>query len=163
MGIEVSSVSIFRLNKQKQETLAATLGVAVEFWGGVTRAPVVLKSDPYFSLEEDLLFARTFIAGWCGEWAHDPRAMREGSSLDEIVLARMAIANAARKTGETLGGPVMEQIGAVIGILRANRPAHQVLAAQLMRKSTVGPDALKRLLRDVHIPAAAQPAADRAP
>ena len=31
MGIEVSSVSIFRLNKQKQATLAATLGVAVEF------------------------------------------------------------------------------------------------------------------------------------
>jgi hypothetical protein len=150
MGIEVSSVSIFQLSKPKQETLRATLRVAVEFWGGATYAPGVFKSDPYTSPEEDLLFARILIAGWCGEWANDLRAMREGSSLDEIVLARMATANAAPKMAEPDQALFAKQIDVVVCTLRANREAHEALAARLMRKSTVGPDALKRLLKGVH-------------
>jgi hypothetical protein len=149
IGIEVSSVSIFRHSKPKQQALAAALGVAVELWGGTTRAQGLLKSDPYSSPEEDLLFVRTLISGWCGEWAHDARAMREGSSLDEIVMARMAIANAARKTGGPGQALFAKQIDVVVGILRANRRAHEGLAARLMCKSTIGPDALKRFLKDI--------------
>ena len=157
MSIEIHSISIFRLNDEKHEAVAAAFGAEKGLWGGATYAPLTWRSDPHSSPDEDLLCAGNWLAGWCGEWAHDPSAMRQGSSLDEILLAQMAIANAARKTGEAPEILFVKQIAAVVGVLRANRAAHEALAARLMRKSTIGSDALKQLLQGVHTPAAGAP------
>ena len=155
-GVEINSVSIFRLSDEKHRAVASAFGVKEGLWSGATYAPLRGRSDPYTSPDEDLLCARHWLAGFCGEWAHDLGALRQGSSLDEITLAQMACSNAARKLGEAQEVLFVEQIAVVVDVLRANRAAHEALAARLMRKSTVGPDALKRLLKDVHTPSIAR-------
>jgi hypothetical protein len=152
MGIEVASVSIYRFSDPRHVAMETSFGVADGFWGGAIYALRPWNWGSCAPPEENLLSARDLIAGWCGEWAHDPRGLRgarRGSSLDEILLAQMALGHAARKTGVDPGVLLAEQIGAVVGTLRANRAAHEALAARLMRKSTIGPDALERFLKDI--------------
>ncbi len=157
IGIEINSVSIFRIDDKTHQAAAAAFAVEEGFWGGATYAPLTWRSDPCTSPGEDLLCASNWLAGWCGEWAHNLNAMRIGSSLDEIVLAQMAVSNAARKTGEAQEVLFAEQLAAVVGVLRANRAPHENLAARLMRKSTIGPNALKQLLQGVHMRAPGAP------
>jgi hypothetical protein len=156
MGVEVASVSIYRFSDPQHVAMESTLGVAEGFWGGAIHAPRPWNWGSCAPPEEDLLSAQDLIAGWCGEWAHDLRGLRgarRGSSLDELLLAQMALAHAARKTGAAQEVLFIEQLKTVVGVLRANRAAHEALAARLMRKSTIGPNALKQFLKDVRAPA----------
>ena len=159
MGLEVDFVSIYRFIDPKRLAMEAALGVTGGTWGGATRSPKPWEWNSCTPPEGILLYVQSIISGWCGEWAHDPRGMlgaRLGSSLDEILLAQIALNHMAEKTGVDPKATFDEQIRIVVGVLRANRTAHEALAARLMRKSTVGPDALKRLLKDVHTPSLAR-------
>ena len=126
-------------------------GVAGELWGGATFGSKTRGSSPHTRPTEDLHFAQRTLGGWVGEWFDDPRRMRPGSSTDEIVLAKMICENTARKLNRDPTFLFFEELAAVKAILNANRPAHEALAARLMRKSTIGPNALKKYLTGVKL------------
>jgi hypothetical protein len=80
------------------------------------------------------------------------RCMRPGSSLDEIALAKMTCGYVGPKLGEDPAMLFIDQLGAVRDILVANSATHAAMSARLMRKSSIGPDAIKRFLQNVRRP-----------
>jgi hypothetical protein len=147
---EVRSISIFRLRKHEQQF--KELGVAVgEIWGGATFATKSWACSSLTDPKKDLEFVQHLLGGWIGEW-FDIRCMRPGSSLDEIALAKMTCGYVAHKLGEDPAMLFIDQLGAVRDILVANAPAHTALTARLMRKSSIGPNAIKRFLQNVRPP-----------
>ena len=145
---EVRSSSIFRLPEHERQF--KELGVAVgEMWGGATFATKSWECSPHTDPGEDLRFVQHLIAGWVGEWFDDTRCMRPASSLDEIVVAKMTCGYVAHKLGGDSATLFTNQIWAVQAILAANRVTHAALTARLMRKSSIGPNAIKRFLQNV--------------
>jgi hypothetical protein len=151
LGDQVRSVSIFRVPEHERQF--KELGVAVgEMWGGATFGTKSWACGPYTNPAADLKFVQHLIGGWVAEWANDASQMRPASSLDEIVVAKMSCAAAAHKLGEDDATLFIDQLGAVRDILVANKSAHAALTARLMRKSSIGPDAIKRFLQNVRRP-----------
>jgi hypothetical protein len=144
---EVRSISIFRLPKHEQQF--KELGVAAEIWGGATFATKSWACGPHSDPKEDLKFVQHVLGGWIGEWFDDASQMRPASSLDEIVLAKMTCGCVAHKLGKDAATLFVDQIGAVNAILVANKATHAALTARLMRKTSIGPNAIKRLLQNV--------------
>ena len=68
----------------------------------------------------------------------------------------MICENAARKLNADPRALFRDQVRAVRGILNANPSVHKALSARLLRKSTIGPDALKRYLKGVKHAAAVE-------
>lgn len=144
---EVRSISIFRLPKHEQQF--KELGVAAEIWGGATFATKSWACGPHSDPKDDLKFVQHVLGGWIGEWFDDASQMRPASSLDEIVLAKMTCGYVAHKLGEDSATLFTNQIWAVQAILAANKATQAALTARLMRKSGIGPNAIKRFLQNV--------------
>jgi hypothetical protein len=146
LGDEVRSVSVFRL--PNHERRARALGSAGEVWAGVTSATKTRECGPHTDPREDLKIVWRVIGGWVGEFSYSGR-VRVGSSLNEIVVAQMVCHAAALKLGEDSPTLFINQIGVVKDILVANKATHEALTARLMRRSSIGPNALKTFLKNV--------------
>lgn len=147
LGDEIRSITIFRLPEHEQ--LFREIGVVGEVWGGATFGTKTWECSSHTDPKKDLEFVRHVLGGWVAEWFDDIRRMRPVSSLDEIVVAKMSCGNAARKLGEDPATLFVKQIGAVKAILDDNRATHAALTARLMRKSSIGPNAINRLPQNV--------------
>jgi hypothetical protein len=150
LGDEVRSVSIFRLREHERQF--REMGVVAEIWGGATFATKSWECSPRSDPKEDLRFVQHVLGGWVAEWFDNASRMRPASSLDEIVVAKMTCGYVAPKLGEDAATLFAKQIAAVKDILDDNSATHAALTARLRRKSSLGPDAIKRFLQNVRPP-----------
>lgn len=118
-------------------------------WIGITDGTPAWHSGPDTSAEDDLAIARHQIAGVAGEMLLEGSTFRLGSSLDEVALFRMLVAQAGFKMGLGAEGVMRlaaEQLVAVTAILKRNTDVHRALARRLMRDHAVRGRRLARML-----------------
>jgi hypothetical protein len=142
LGRKVSRTRIKRARKQQP----------IDGWTGHTYDGVVDLIGPDSSVENDLNFARSIIAGLISEITFDRADYRAGSSLDEIIQFQLAINNVATKAQRADGLNIaLEQMRWVGGALIANKVIVHEIADLLMRRGTLRGVVLEKILRRVRL------------
>ena len=119
-------------------------------WAGLTKAQGgEISITPLSPPEHDLATARHQIAGVVAEMIVDTENFRLGSSLDEVILFKMIVGNAATKLGRDRVELGQMQLGLVAYVFSKNEELLRAIAAQLFRGHQVRGKKLTRLLAGV--------------
>ena len=123
-----------------------TVVLGEQRWIGRTYGVPLYQIDGATSAKNDLKVAQELMSGVGAECLFDPE-YRAGSSLDEIVLAFVAVGAAAFKVQCDAEMLWFETLNEVATILKADEEIVRQIAAELMQKGVCKGGLLKRLLR----------------
>jgi hypothetical protein len=102
--------------------------------------------------QDDFKNACIQLAGWAAEALFDNNNMRLGSSLDEVIHARLLAVNIAQKTGHDPHQVLIEIFEKTFSILKKNETIVREIAALLDRDGIVRRKALGPILAKVGRP-----------
>jgi hypothetical protein len=105
---------------------------------------------------EDLKNACTQIAGWMAEVLFDHDNLRPGSSLDEVIKARLLSSNFSHKTGADPKQVLMWICSITCSILKKNESVVREIASILDRDGVIRREALSAILANVERPSLAE-------
>jgi hypothetical protein len=142
-GIEMRFVKVRECKK----------GIQRGHWVGHSQPHTYVScGGPNTSAEDDLKNACIELAGWAAEALFDTDNMRRGSSLDEVIHARLLALHIAQKTGRDPHQVLLEIYERTFTILKKNEGVVREIASLLDRKGVIRRTDLASILAKVERP-----------